>query len=136
MGKEHIVPLSHQAQKLIEEARKLDPNGRYLFSRKGSPLSSHAMLMLLRKVKPGYTVHGSARSGFVDWSSDCTEFSNEVIEQSLAHMPGAVERAYRRGHLLEKRKQLLQAFKKSNSLAISIFTIALKSKFKFPYPID
>ena len=90
--------MSKQAYLLIEAANKLDPNGKYLFSRKGSRLSSHAMLMLLRKVMPGYTVHGSARSGFVDWASDCTEFSNEVIEQSLAHLPGAVERAYRRGH--------------------------------------
>jgi len=61
-------------------------------------------------VPAGNTVHGF-RSSFRDWASEATSFPHEVCEQALAHTIGsAVERAYRRGDLFEKRRQLMEAW--------------------------
>ena len=43
-----------------------------------------------------------------DWASETTHYPNEVSEMALAHtIPNAVEAAYRRGNLFEKRRQLM-----------------------------
>jgi integrase len=72
-----------------------------------------ALLMLLRRI--GYadlTVHGF-RSSFRDWCAERTAFPAEVAEMALAHSVGdKVEAAYRRGDLLQKRRQLADAWAK------------------------
>lgn len=56
------------------------------------------------------TPHGF-RSTFRDWSAENTSFENIVVEQALAHTIGnAVEAAYRRGDLLERRRELMEAW--------------------------
>ena len=58
----------------------------------------------------GLTVHGF-RSTFRDWAGERTTFPREVAEAALAHLVGdAVERAYRRGDALEKRRHLMDAW--------------------------
>ena len=53
------------------------------------------------------TVHGF-RSTFRDWAAEATAYRNHVVEQALAHTIGnAVEAAYRRGDLFEKRRHLM-----------------------------
>jgi integrase len=65
-----------------------------------------AMTMLLRRMKVDVTVHGF-RSGFRDWAAECSGYAHEVAEMALAHtIENSVERAYRRGDLFEKRRQL------------------------------
>jgi len=65
------------------------------------------MLMMVRRMKNGLTVHGF-RSTFRDWVSEETEHSPEVAEMALAHAIGnKVEAAYRRGKLLERRRRLM-----------------------------
>ena len=49
------------------------------------------------------TVHGF-RSSFSDWANDTTDYGSNIIEACLAHSLGQVERAYRRGDALEKRR--------------------------------
>ena len=70
-----------------------------------------SMAMQLRRMKrKDITVHGF-RSSFRDWASEETNFSHEVCEQALAHtISSKTEAAYRRGDLLEKRRQLMQAW--------------------------
>jgi hypothetical protein len=69
-----------------------------------------AMEMVMRRMKVDATVHGF-RSAFRDWAAEATEFPNEVAEMALAHaIPNGVERAYRRGSLLEKRRALIEAW--------------------------
>ena len=105
--KTHEVPLCPRSLQLLEEARMNDPESEYLFSNNGRPLSRMAMLMLLRRYRPGLTVHGF-RSSFRDWVSEVTEHSPEVAEMALAHTIGnKVEAAYRRGKLLERRRILM-----------------------------
>ena len=53
------------------------------------------------------TVHGF-RSTFRDWVAEETDHSPEVAEMALAHTIGnKVEKAYRRGNLLERRRKLM-----------------------------
>jgi integrase len=104
---EHQVPLGFRAIELIARAQLLDPESEYLFSKKGKHLSNMAMLMKVRRLKKGLTVHGF-RSTFRDWVSEETEHSPEVAEMALAHtIANKVEAAYRRGKLLERRRSLL-----------------------------
>jgi len=69
-----------------------------------------AMLKLLKSLSPGITVHGF-RSTFRDWVSDATSYSGEIAEKALAHtIRDSTEAAYRRGDLLERRRELMQAW--------------------------
>jgi integrase len=115
--KEHRVPLSAAANTILEEMVKLrendGSNDAYVFPgmRRGKPLSNMAFLMLLRRMKrDDLTAHGF-RSSFRDWAAERTAFPPEVAEMALAHaIADKVEAAYRRGDLLEKRRQLAEAW--------------------------
>ncbi len=105
--KEHRVPLSQRSLDLLAIASAIAPGSKYLFSRKGKPLSNMAMSMILRRMKLDVTTHGF-RSTFRDWISEQTDYSSEVAEMSLAHtITNKIEAAYRRQDLLEKRRALL-----------------------------
>jgi len=105
---EHQVPLCRRSLELLDIAKSLDPESEYLFSNKGKPLSNMSMLMMVRRIRAGLTVHGF-RSTFRDWVSEETDHSPEVAEMALAHTIGnKVEAAYRRGKLLERRRRLMQ----------------------------
>jgi integrase len=104
---DHQVPLAPYSLKIIEKACSYDSSTDLIFHNKGSKLSNMSMLMLIRGLRPGMTVHGF-RSSFRDWVSEETNYSSEVAEMALAHkIVSKVEAAYRRGKLLERRKQLL-----------------------------
>lgn len=107
-GREHIVPLCSRVLQLIAKARLSDPDSEFLFSRDCKPLSSMALLALLKRMDcNAITTHGF-RSTFRDWVSEETSHSPEVAEMCLAHViANRVEAAYRRGNLLEKRRVLL-----------------------------
>jgi integrase len=54
--------------------------------------------------------HG-LRSTFKDWASDHTSFPNEMSEIALSHqLDSKVEAAYRRGHMVEKRRKMMAAW--------------------------
>ena len=107
-GRQHQVPLCQRSMDLILIAQNQDSESQFIFSRGGKPLSSMAMLMMVRRMQSGLTVHGF-RSSFRDWVSEETDHSPEVAEMALAHTIGnKVEQAYRRGNLLERRRQLMQ----------------------------
>lgn len=105
-GKEHRVPLSPRAVEILKATEGLRKD--WLFPAiKGRKMSGMAMSMLLRRMKVDVTVHGF-RSGFRDWSAECTGYAHEVAEMALAHtIENKVERAYRRGDLFEKRRRLM-----------------------------
>src|SRR4029453_14046 len=72
------------------------------------PLPRTAMLALLRAMRSGATVHGTARSAFMDWAHERTSFPKAVIDMALAHkVADPVEAAYRRGDLFERRRKLM-----------------------------
>lgn len=109
-GREHVVPLSDRAVAIVETMRQC-ATGDLIFGGgvDGRPISDTAMTKALRLASPdkAATLHG-LRSMFRDWAGDCTDFPREVAETALAHAVGdAVERAYRRGDALAKRRQLM-----------------------------
>jgi integrase len=112
-GREHRVPLSRRALKIVKQAMQENPDGAFLFpgQKSGKPLSSMALEMVLRRMKiDDATVHGF-RSAFRDWASECTNFTNEVCEAALAHViNNKAEAAYRRGDLFDKRRKLMDAW--------------------------
>lgn len=109
-SREHVVPLTRPAIRIIERCKELRiAKCPLVFPgvRRNSPLSDMTLMKLLREVKEPYTVHGF-RSTFRDWVSEETQHQGEVAEAALAHLiANKTEAAYRRGNLLEKRKQLM-----------------------------
>jgi integrase len=113
MEETHRVPLTSHAMKLLEQARALSPDSEFIFPNQttGKPLSYNTLLFVVqRRLGLATTVHG-LRSSFKDWASETTKFPNEVSEMALSHkISSKVESAYRRGDLLEKRRQLMGAW--------------------------
>jgi integrase len=107
--REHRVPLAPAAVAVLKRARTLDADANYIFAGRSSdkPLSNMSLLMALRRLKLDITAHGF-RSTFRDWASERTNFPNEVCELALAHtIKSKAEAAYRRGDLLDKRRELM-----------------------------
>jgi len=92
--------------------------------RSDRPLSNMAMLTLLKRMNSGQggprwvdgetkrpiTAHGF-RATFRTWAEEATGFPHAVIEEAMGHQIGtAVERAYRRTDVLEKRRKLMDAW--------------------------
>ncbi|MEX3008962.1 tyrosine-type recombinase/integrase [Hoeflea sp. TYP-13] len=106
---EHRVPLSPAALDILRPLHDARISA-FVFpgQAEGKPLSNMAMEMVLRRMKlDRYTVHGF-RSSFRDWCGDETTAPREVAEAALAHKVGSdVERTYRRGDALAKRRQLM-----------------------------
>jgi integrase len=110
-GRVHRVPLSGRAIEILREMEQKRLS-KLVFpgTKPGRPLSVMALEMVLRRMKVDVTVHGF-RSAFRDWAGERTHFPREVAEAALAHLVGdAVERAYRRGDALEKRRELMGAW--------------------------
>ena len=108
-GREHRVPLSDGALAVLARAREISTGGALVFPGRSAarPLSNMAFLMLLRRLGLGITAHGF-RSSFRDWAAEQTSLPREVAEMALAHaVENRVEAAYRRGDLLEKRRELM-----------------------------
>src|SRR5262249_26375985 len=87
--------------------------GEHIFPGRHGPLGESAFEHLRRKLGLGdITLHGF-RSSFRDWAAEQTAFAHDVVEQALAHSVGtAVERAYNRTDLFEKRRRLMEAWAK------------------------
>jgi integrase len=112
-GKEHRVPLSPAALAILKDIHEVR-HSDYIFpgSRQGYAMGKNqpGKLMKKRMGDAEMTVHGF-RSSFRDWAAERTNFPREVAEMALAHaIPSAVEAAYRRGDLFEKRRKLMEAW--------------------------
>ncbi|SMF53101.1 Integrase [Xaviernesmea oryzae] len=107
--REHRVPLCGRAVEIVKEMRKIAVNDLVFPGQKlKRPLSDAALANVLDDTGASeFTVHGF-RSAFRDWAAEETHHQREVAEAALAHAVGdAVERAYRRGDALAKRRKLM-----------------------------
>ncbi|MBB4002631.1 tyrosine-type recombinase/integrase [Aurantimonas endophytica] len=113
-GVVHRVPLTERAVAILRE-RQEQATGEYVFGGAvgGAPVSATAMTKALRLAAPNgvhCTLHG-LRSMFRDFCGEETDAPREVAEMALAHHVGnAVERAYRRGDALEKRRAVMDSW--------------------------
>lgn len=111
-GREHRVPLTARAVAILQSLPR-EENNEFLFIGlvAGKGLGHAAMAGVLKRMgRIDISVHGF-RSCFADWAHECSAFPKTVIDMALAHAIGdKVEAAYRRGTLLQKRRQLMDAF--------------------------
>lgn len=107
-SKEFHVPLSSEAQRVIEQAMAFEKDG-FLFPnvRKGV-ISDATMSRLMERRELEARPHGF-RSSFRTWCAEATDAPREVAEMALAHETGSkVERAYKRTDFLEQRRVLME----------------------------
>ena len=111
-GAEHRVPLSDAALAVLEDARALAGRSALVFPsalRPGRPMSDMTLTKVLRDngLADRATVHGF-RASFRSWASEKTNAPHAVMKLCLSHAVGdAVERAYARSDLLDKRRRLM-----------------------------
>lgn len=117
-NRQHRVPLSPQALRIIEKMPKQAGSPLVFTSSRGGELSDMSLTAVLRRMHeaqpipcdaPGRapTAHGM-RSALRDWAFEATTHAREVVEATLSHVTGdATELAYKRGDALERRRALL-----------------------------
>ncbi|MEZ5755693.1 MAG: integrase arm-type DNA-binding domain-containing protein [Paracoccaceae bacterium] len=127
MQREHRVPLSKEAVALLEALPKLDGNSLIFPATRGGMLSDMALSMTMRRMHAADVERGGAgfidrvnkrpavphglRSTFRDWVAERTTYPGEMAEVALAHrISNAVEAAYRRGDMVEKRRAMMAAW--------------------------
>ena len=110
-GETHSVPLSDTASKVRKIAHVLRSANELILP---SPIDDKSMSdgtiwkLLQKTLGVDATVHGF-RSTFKTGSTETTNHPNEVFEMALAHTTGnKAVAAFRRGDLLQKRKELTQ----------------------------
>ncbi len=102
------VPLSEEAQSVLEEAKKFSRDGFLFPSVRKGVISDATMARLMERREMEARPHGF-RSSFRDWCAEATDTPREVAEYTLAHSVGnKVKRAYRRTDYFEARRSLLE----------------------------
>lgn len=124
MSREHRVPLSPAAVALLQAMPRLEGTDMVFPSTKGGQLSDMTLSATMRRMheaeidaqRPGFidrankrpAVPHGLRSTFRDWVAERTHFPGEMAEVALAHkISSAVEAAYRRGDMIEKRRRMM-----------------------------
>ncbi|GAA6177858.1 tyrosine-type recombinase/integrase [Sulfitobacter pacificus] len=112
MRRDHVVPLPAQALASLDELRRMNGNGEYLFPSLRTwkrPMSENTLNAALRRM--GYsgeemTAHGF-RASFSTLANESGLWHPDAIERSLAHVEkNEVRRAYARGDHWEERVRL------------------------------
>lgn len=113
MKRDHMVPLSDQAIKILEQLRKLHNHPEYVFpsrNNRNNHMSNNTILMALDRM--GYrgkmTGHGF-RSLAMSTIMERLGYRKEVPDAQLAHAKkGDVARAYERAQYLDERRKMMQ----------------------------
>ncbi|MEM9403299.1 MAG: site-specific integrase [Pseudomonadota bacterium] len=113
-GLDHTVPLATQAIEIIEELRPISGHARYLFPSLRTdekPISDNTINAALRRL--GYDNKAHVAHGFRASASTLLHelgFDPDVIDQQLAHKRQGVSAVYNRSHLLQPRREMMQAW--------------------------
>lgn len=113
MKQMHIVPLSKQAVKILEELYLYSGTGKYLFPSirtEARPISDATMLNALRRM--GYAKHEMCTHGFRSIASTLLNelgYNRDWIERQLAHGErDEVRAAYNYAEYLPERRKMMQ----------------------------
>ena len=111
-NREHRVPLVEQSLRLLRSLPRVLGTQKIFPNSSGTALSDSTLSKLMRKMlekSPGLSgVPHGFRSSFRDWAAEQTGFPEEVRRVATMHRVGdAVQQAYQRSDLLEKRRQLM-----------------------------
>jgi integrase len=124
MGKEHRVPLSARAMALLKALPRLEGNPLVFPAARGGQLSDMTLSATMKRMHQADIAAGGAgfidrvskrravphglRSTFRDWVSELTTYPSDMAEVAIAHkISNAVEAAYRRGDMIEKRRRMM-----------------------------
>ena len=108
--KEHKVPLVDDAITLLKGLPRFQGSPYIFTAPRGGPLSDMSISAVCKRMKVDVVPHGF-RSTFRDWAAENTNYPREVAEQALGHaISNAVEAAYRRGDLFNKRRSMMEAW--------------------------
>lgn len=119
-GKEHRVPLTAEAVAVLKALPRIEGNPLVFPAARGGMLSDMSLSACMRRIneaRPGgyldtrtkrAAVPHGLRSTFRDWADE-RGHDRHMAEIALAHAVGSeVERAYRRGDMLERRRGMMQ----------------------------
>jgi integrase len=125
MGKEHRVPLSARAMALLKALPRLEGNPLVFPAARGGQLSDMTLSATMKRMYQADVAAGGAgfidgvskrpavphglRSTFRDWAAELTTYPGDMAEVAIAHkISNAVEAAYRRGDMIEKRRRMME----------------------------
>jgi integrase len=114
MNREHVVPLSTQAVAILEEAKQITGDGRFVFPSirtNSRPMSENTLNAALRRM--GYSSDEMTSHGFRSTAStllnESGKWSVDAIERALAHGDAdSVRAAYHRGAHWDERVRMAQ----------------------------
>jgi integrase len=127
MDREHRVPLAPSAVELLRTLPRMEGNPLVFPAVRGGELSDMTLSATMKRLhevdmaqddvgfidrvsKRPAVPHG-LRSTFRDWVSERTHFPGDMAEVALAHkISSAVEAAYRRSDMVEKRRSMMEAW--------------------------
>jgi integrase len=115
MREQHIVPLSKQVVKILQELKPLTGSGRYLFPALTTTrrcMSENTINLALRRM--GYAHEEMTGHGFRSLASTCLNeqgYHPDLIELQLAHAErNQVRAAYNKAQRLTERRKMMQAW--------------------------
>jgi integrase len=115
MREQHIVPLSKQVVKILQELKPLTGSGRYLFPALTTTrrcMSENTINLALRRM--GYAHEEMTGHGFRSLASTCLNeqgYHPDLIELQLAHAErNQVRAAYNKAQRLNERRKMMQAW--------------------------
>ncbi len=113
--REHLVPLSEQALKILQETHPATGSDEYVFPSvraKNKPLSENTINASLRRL--GYTKEEMTGHGFRTMASTNLHelgFRSEIIERQLAHIDkNQIRGTYNKAEYLDERRKLMQSW--------------------------
>jgi len=126
-GREHRVPLTPRMIALIKAMPRMQGSDFVFAAARGGQLSDMTLSAAMRRMHEGEVTAGrkgyldrrsgrpavphGLRSTFRDWAAEMTNYPRDMAEMALAHFIGSdVERAYRRGDMIEKRREMMVAW--------------------------
>jgi integrase len=127
MKVEHRVPLPAAAIAMLKALPRMDSNPLVFPAARRGELSDMTLSAVMKRMHeadiaaggPGFVdrvskrpaVPHGCRSVFRDWVAECTNYPADMAEVALAHkISNAVEAAYRRGDMIEKRRAMMAAW--------------------------
>jgi integrase len=106
-AKEHRVPLADRALEILNEMAAIRQGDHVFPGRRGRSFAKNALKDVIASMGVAATTHGM-RASFSTWCAAKTSFPSEVREMALGHTVGtAVERAYQRDDMFERRRALM-----------------------------
>lgn len=127
MDREHRIPLTPEAVALLKALPRFVDNSLVFPAPRGGEMSDMTLSATMRRLhaaelakgKEGFldrvskrpAVPHGLRSTFRDWLAERTNYPGDMAEVALAHrISSAVEAAYRRGDMVEKRRTMMAAW--------------------------